>query len=138
MLDVDDIRLFLEIYEDAYTEDDLERYIEFFTKEIAAKLGIQLDDKLLGNPLFDQALLAGIACHLSKLNPELFTSPTKYEVGDTDLERADAYMSNIPNWCKTYAEAIEDLSANLDQISNVQVFRRKGLHRHPRWCHYIF
>lgn len=138
MLDVDDIRLFLEISEQDYCEDDLMRYIEYFTREVAAKIKVPINDKLLGNPLFDQAILSGIACHISKLNPQLFTSPTKEEVGDTNLERADAYMSNMPNWCNAYDEAIQDLISSYDDISNIKTFRRKGLSRHPRWCRYVF
>lgn len=138
MLTVDNLRVFLNLTEDDASNEELSTYIEYFSKEIAAKVGVPLDETLIENPLFDQALMAGIACHLSKINPELFTSPTKYEVGDTKLERAEQYYSKIPNWCDEYGNALEDLSANLDTIANVQVFRRKGLHRHPRWCHYIF
>ena len=58
MFTVDDIRGLLRLSVEECSDDELERYINLFTLQIAAKIGKDPnDEELLNSPLFDEALL---------------------------------------------------------------------------------
>lgn len=139
MLEPDDLRFLLNLNEDRFTNENLQLLIDLYTDKIVAKINM-LDpgSDALNSPLFDEALLSGIACHLSMMDPSIFLAPTKYEVGNTMQEWDDVNDANkrgIPSWCDRYAKALEDLSNSIADVKNVLVFRRRGLSAHPKWCH---
>lgn len=141
MLEPDDLRFLLNLDEERFSNENLQMLIDLYTDKIVAKIKmLDPDSDALNSPLFDEALLSGIACHLSMMDPTIFLAPTKYEVGDTSEEWDDVNDANkrgIPSWCDRYASALEDLSNSIADVKNVLVFRRRGLSAHPRWCHDI-
>lgn len=138
MLLVDDIRLMLNISEEDVSTETLQRYLDNYVLKIYEYTGGRVDcPKLINSPLFDEALLAGIACHLSMINPELVLFPSKYRVGDTEEEFSSAVLNNVPSWCSRYADALEALLRSFGEIKNLQRFRRRGMRTHRRWRHDI-
>ena len=143
MLTASDIRMFLHLTDDetdsSFMSDDvLNVYIEQYTNKIIDYVGPDIDQtKMLESPLFNEALLSGIACHLSMLNPELLYSPTEYEVGNTKEKYSDAILNKTPTWCSRYNSALEDLLDSLNEIKNLRTFRRRGLSSNRRYHHDI-
>lgn len=141
MLEPDDLRFLLNLSEDRFPNERLQMLIDIYTDKIVAKIKtLDPDSDAINEPLFDEALLSGIACHLSMMDPTIFLAPTRYEVGDTSEEFDDindAGKTGIPSWCDRYSSALEDLSNSIADVKNVLVFRRRGLSAHPRWCHDI-
>ena len=84
MLEPDDLRFLLNLDEERFSNENLQMLIDLYTDKIVAKIKmLDPDSDALNSPLFDEALLSGIACHLSMMDPTIFLAPTKYEVGDT-------------------------------------------------------
>lgn len=138
MLLVDDIRLMLNIDEEKISTETLQKYIDNYVLKIYEYVGGRVDcPKLINSPLFDEALLAGIACHLSMVNPELILFPSKYKVGDTEEEFSTAVLNDVPSWCSRYNDALEALMRSFNEIQNLQRFRRRGMRTHRRWRHDI-
>lgn len=138
MLLVDDIRLMLNIDEEKISTETLQKYIDNYVLKIYEYVGGRVDcPKLINSPLFDEALLAGIACHLSMVNPELILFPSKYRVGDTEEEFSSAVLNDVPSWCSRYNDALEALMRSFNEIQNLQRFRRRGMRTHRRWRHDI-
>ena len=138
MLLVDDIRLMLNIDEEKISTETLQKYIDNYVLKIYEYVGGRVDcAKLINSPLFDEALLAGIACHLSMVNPELILFPSKYRVGDTEEEFSTAVLNDVPSWCSRYNDALEALMRSFNEIQNLQRFRRRGMRTHRRWRHDI-
>lgn len=138
MLLVDDIRLMLNIDEEKISTETLQKYIDNYVLKIYEYVGERVDcPKLINSPLFDEALLAGIACHLSMVNPELILFPSKYRVGDTEEEFSTAVLNDVPSWCSRYNDALEALMRSFNEIQNLQRFRRRGMRTHRRWRHDI-
>ncbi len=138
MLLVDDIRLMLNIDEEKISTETLQKYIDNYVLKIYEYVGGRVDcPKLINSPLFDEALLAGIACHLSMVNPELILFPSKYRVGDTEEEFSTAVLNDVPSWCSRYNDALEALMRSFNEIQNLQRFRRRGMRTHRRWRHDI-
>lgn len=138
MLLVDDIRLMLNIDEEKVSTETLQKYIDNYVLKIYEYVGGKVDcPKLINSPLFDEALLAGIACHLSMVNPELILFPSKYRVGDTEEEFSSAVLNDVPSWCSRYNDALEALMRSFNEIQNLQRFRRRGMRTHRRWRHDI-
>ena len=134
MLLVDDIRFMLNLDEEDFPAENLQRYIDNYTLKIYEYVGGKVDcPKLLNSPLFDEALLAGIACHLSMIHPELILFPSKYEVGDTQEEFSDAVLKGVPSWCSRYNDALNALLKSFSEIQNLKTFRRRGLRTHRNW-----
>ena len=134
MLIVDDIRFMLNLSEEDIPNEDIQRYIDNYTLKIYEYVGGRVDcPKLINSPLFDEALLAGIACHLSMIYPELLIFPSKYRVGDTQEEFSDAALGKAPSWCSRYSDALDALLKSFVEIQNLQTFRRRGLRTHRRW-----
>ena len=138
MLLVDDIRLMLNIDEEKISTETLQKYIDNYVLKIYEYVGGRVDcPKLINSPLFAEALLAGIACHLSMVNPELILFPSKYRVGDTEEEFSTAVLNDVPSWCSRYNDALEALMRSFNEIQNLQRFRRRGMRTHRRWRHDI-
>jgi len=138
MLLADDIQFMLHLPETQISQDELQRYIDNYTLKIYEYIGGRVDcPKLINSPLFDEALLAGIACHLSMIRPELVLFPSKYRVGDTEEEFDDSVLGNIPSWCSRYNDALDALLKSFSEIQNLQRFQRRGLRTHYRWRHDI-
>ena len=134
MLLADDIRFMLNLKEEDISNEDLQRYIDNYTLKIYEYIDGRIDcPKLINSPLFDEVLLAGIACHLSMIRPELLLYPSKYRVGDTQEEFSDATLGRMPSWCSRYNDALEALVKSFSEIKNLQVFRRRGMRTHRRW-----
>lgn len=134
MLIVDDIRFMLSLSEEDIPNEDIQRYIDNYTLKIYEYVGGKIDcPKLINSPLFDEALLAGIACHLSMIHPELLIFPSKYRVGDTQEEFSDATLGKTPSWCSRYSDALDALLKSFVEIQNLQTFRRRGLRAHRHW-----
>lgn len=134
MLLADDIRFMLNLAEEDVPTEDIQRYIDNYTLKIYEYVGGGVDcPKLINSPLFDEVLLAGIACHLSMIHPELVLFPSKYEVGDTQEEFSSATLKGIPSWCSRYNDALEALLKGFSEIKNLRTFRRRGLRTHDYW-----
>lgn len=134
MLLADDIRFMLNLTEEDFPTEDIQKYIDTYTLKIYEYVGGRVDcPKLINSPLFDEVLLAGIACHLSMIHPELILFPSKYEVGDTQEEFSSATLKGIPSWCSRYNDALDALLKSFPEIKNLQTFRRRGLRTHRRW-----
>ena len=100
MLLTSDIQFMLNLTEDDIPTEDIQRYIDNYVLKIYEYVGGKVDcPRLINSPLFDEALLAGVACHLSMIRPELVLFPSKYEVGDTQEEFSDAILRNMLSWC---------------------------------------
>lgn len=134
MLMADDIQFMLHLTDDDIPREDIQRYLDNYILKIYEYIGGRVDcPKLINSPLFDEALLAGIACHLSMIRPELVLFPSKYRVGDTQEEFDDSVLGNIPSWCSRYNDALEALLRSFTEIQNIQRFQRRGLSTHYRW-----
>lgn len=134
MLLADDIQFMLNLTDDDIPIEDIQKYLDNYTLKIYEYIGGRVDcPRLINSPLFDEALLAGIACHLSMIRPELVLFPSKYRVGDTEEEFDDSVLGNIPSWCSRYNDALEALLRSFTEIQNIQRFRRRGMSTHDRW-----
>ena len=134
MLFANDIQFMINLSENDISLDDLQKYIDNYTLKIYEYIGGRIDcPKLINSPLFDEALLAGIACHLSMVSPELVLFPSKYRVGDTEEEFDDSVLQNIPSWCSRYNDALDALLKSFSEIQNLRTFRRRGLRTHRKW-----
>ena len=134
MLTADDIKFLLKLPED-YASDDLDKYISIYKSKICAYIPDVDCETISQSPLFDEALLSGIACNLSMVNPELIYSPSEYKVGDTEEKYSDNLISQIPSWCGRYNSALEALLSEYTEIKNLRTFRRRGLSTNRRYHH---
>ena len=77
MLEVDQARLFLRIKKEDIPDDELKQYLNYYTLVILDQLGdiAKQDEHITETPLFDQTLLAAIACQLSLTDVEIIHSP---------------------------------------------------------------
>ena len=131
MLEPDDLRFLLNLSEDRFPNERLQMLIDIYTDKIVAKIKtLDPDSDAINEPLFDEALLSGIACHLSMMDPTIFLAPTKYEVGDTSEEWDDVNDANkrgIPSWCDRYSSALEDLSNSSKELEGAIEYTQKAL-----------
>ena len=117
MLIVDDIRFMLSLSEEDIPNEDIQRYIDNYTLKIYEYVGGKIDcPKLINSPLFDEALLAGIACHLSMIHPELLIFPSKYRVGDTQEEFSDATLAKF----KAIESTPDDENADVGRLWDIR------------------
>ena len=123
------------------TEESINRYIEVIKGNIISTLNITDEEKLeelKKNPLFAEAILAGVACHLQMLRPDLLTIASDYKVGNTEETYPDNIWDKLPTWCDRYQSALDSLTVLLSEFKSVETFRRKGMNRRPDWWHYGF
>lgn len=139
MLSVSDVRTILRISDNAkITDDEIQAFITRYIRVILSELGqsFATDDTLLNNALFEECLLAIIACQLSRTNIEMIHSPSEYKVGDTTLKYNNTSMGlygTIPSWCDYYANLLSALSDKSSELQNVRVFRRHGMSCREGW-----
>ena len=123
------------------TEESIDRYIEVIKGNIISTLNITNEEKLeelKKNPLFAEAILAGVACHLQMLRPDLLTIASDYRVGNTEETYPDNIWDKLPTWCDRYQSALDSLTVLLSEFKSVETFRRKGMSRRRDWWHYGF
>lgn len=123
------------------TEESINRYIEVIKGNIISTLNITDEEKLeelKKNPLFAEAILAGVACHLQMLRPDLLTIASDYRVGNTEETYPDNIWDKLPTWCDRYQSALDSLTVLLSEFKSVETFRRKGMSRRRDWWHYGF
>lgn len=123
------------------TEESIDRYIDVIKGNIISTLNITDEEKLeelKNNPLFAEAILAGVACHLQMLRPDLLTIASDYKVGNTEETYPDNIWDKLPTWCDRYQSALDSLTVLLSEFKSVETFRRKGMSRRRDWWHYGF
>lgn len=143
MLQVDDVRLFLRLDEEDINNDDLKKYINYFTKTTLSRIGInaQKDPKILDNPTFQDAVMAAIACRLSLTDLDIIHSPSDYKVGDTEESYKNTSFGNygrIPSWCDQYNALLAVLSSQYALLTDLKVFRRHGMSVRRKWCRDLY
>lgn len=143
MLQVDDVRLLLRIDEEDMCDDDLKKYIDYFTKSTLARIGLnaQQDPEVFENPTFQEAVMAAIACRLSQTDLDVIHSPSDYKVGDTEESYKNTSFGNygqIPSWCGQYDALLSVLSSQYAALIDVKVFRRHGMSVRRKWCRDLY
>lgn len=138
MLQVDDVRLLLRLEKDDITDEELSKYITYFTKTTLARIGInaQQDPTVLENPTFQEAVMAAIACRLSQTELDIIHSPSDYKVGDTEESYKNTSFGNygkIPSWCGQYDALLSVLSSQYASLMDLKVFRRHGMSCRRKW-----
>lgn len=138
MLSVNRARLLLRLDEEDVPDEDLQEYIEYFTMTTLGRLGVsaQTDNSIHENPLFQEAIMAAIACRLSLTDLNVIHSPSGYKVGDTEEDYQNTSFGNygkIPSWCDLYENLLASLSSEYNDIANLQVFRRHGMSVRRKW-----
>lgn len=143
MLTVDSARLLLRLDSEDINDDELQKYIDHFTLSTLSRLGLsaQQDPSILNNPLFEDAVMAGIACRLSLTDLDIIHSPSAYKVGNTEEDFKNTSFGNygkIPSWCDQYEKFILALSNQYANMQDVQVFRRRGMSVRRKWCRDLY
>jgi len=139
MLRPTDIRTVLRISDDEdLTDDELQTFITRYTRVIMSELGQSFtqDTELLNNALFEECLLAIIACQLTRTNIGIIHSPSEYKVGDTTLKYNNTSLGlygNITSWCDYFNNLLSALSDKSMDLQNVRVFRRHGMSCREGW-----
>lgn len=140
MINASDIKTILRIKDNAISDEELDSYIERYTRVIMSELGswAQQDETLYNNPLFEECLLAIIACQLTRTNIGIIHSPSEYTVGDTTLKYNNTSLGlygTITSWCDYYNNLLSSLSDKQPNLLNVQVVRRHGMSSRCGWWH---
>ena len=140
MINASDIKTILRIKDNAISDEELDSYIERYTRVIMSELGswAQQDETLYNNPLFEECLLAIIACQLTRTNIGIIHSPSEYTVGDTTLKYNHTSLGlygTITSWCDYYNNLLSSLSDKQPNLLNVQVVRRHGMSSRCGWWH---
>lgn len=143
MLSVNKARLLLRIDKDDIDDEDLQTYIDYFSQTTLSRLGLgaQRDTSILDEPVFEEAVMAAIACRLSLTELDVIHSPSGYKVGDTSEDYKNTSFGNygqIPSWCDMYENLLNSLSSRYKDLANVQVFRRTGMSVRRKWCRDLY
>lgn len=143
MLSVNKARLLLRIDKDDINDEDLQTYIDYFSQTTLSRLGLgaQRDTSILDEPVFEEAVMAAIACRLSLTELDVIHSPSGYKVGDTSEDYKNTSFGNygqIPSWCDMYENLLNSLSSRYKDLANVQVFRRTGMSVRRKWCRDLY
>ncbi len=138
MLDVDQVRLFLRLKKEDISDEDLKQYINYYGLVILDQLGdvAKEDDHIMDTPLFDEAIMAAIACQLSLTDIDVIHTPAEYKVGDTSekyTNTSQGLYGEIPSWCSRYDDLLSSLVDKYVDMKNLQVFRRKGMSVRRKW-----
>lgn len=138
MLTVDRVRLLLRIDDEDIDDKELAQYIDHFTKSIISRLGLNAaqDPNLISNPTFEDAVMAAIACNLSKTDLDIIHSPSGYKVGNTEEDYKNTSFGNygqIPSWCNEFEKLLGVLSGQYASLNDIQVFRRRGMSVRRKW-----
>ena len=138
MLSPSDIKIILNIEDEDIEDSLLKTYINRYTRVIMSKLGdwAKTDNSLYNDPLFEECLLAIIACQLSRTNIEMIHTPSEYKVGNTTLKYNNMGLyGSISSWCDYYNSLLSSLTSRNTELRNVQVVTRHGMSCHPNWWH---
>lgn len=140
MLSPSDIKIILNIEEEDIEDSTLNLYIERYARVIMSELGdwAKKDTSLYDDPLFEECLLAIIACQLSRTDIGMIHSPSEYTVGDTTLKYNNTSLGlygSIKSWCDYYDSLLSSLISRSPELRNVQVVRRHGMSSRLRWWH---
>lgn len=140
MISATDVKTMLRIKDTAITDEELTSYINRYTRVIMSELGswAQNDQSLFNDALFEECLLAIIACQLTRTNIGLIHSPSEYTVGDTTLKYNNTSLGlygTITSWCDYYANLLSSLSDRQPDLLNLQVVRRHGMSSRCNWWH---
>lgn len=138
MLTASKVRTFLRIEEDELSDEDINNYINHYSARILAEIGsaAQQDPDIQNNALFQDTILAGIACQLSRTDISIIHHPSKYKVGDTQEDFTNTSMGlygSIPSWCDEYSSLLSSLVQQYHEIKNLQVVRRRGMSVRRKW-----
>jgi len=138
MLDVDTARLLLRLEEEDICDDELQKFIEHFTLTTLSRLGpaASQDSEITDDPVFQEVVMAGIACRLSLTDLDIIHSPSGYRVGNTEEDYKNTSFGNygkIPSWCDQYESLLGTLSGKYAQMLDMQIFRRKGMSVRRKW-----
>lgn len=140
MITADDVINILQIKPNSITNDEIDAYIKRYTLVILSELGdwAKQDNNIINDPLFEECLLAIIACQLTRTRIQMIHSPSEYTVGDTTLKYNNTSMGlygNIQSWCDYYQSLLSSLVNKNAQLKHVHVVRRHGMASTPRWWH---
>lgn len=143
MLTVENVRLLLRIDEEDMDNDELKKYIDHFSKSILSRLGANAaqDPSIINNPTFEDAVMAAIACNLSKTDLDVIHSPSDYKVGNTEESYKNTSFGNygqIPSWCDEFEKLLGVLSGQYASLNDIQVFRRRGMSVRRKWCRDLY
>ena len=138
MISPRDVRTVLRIHEDDISDEELSLYITRYTAVIMSELGETAieNNQLYNDPLFEECLLAQIACLLSRTDIEMIHTPSEYKVGDTTLKYNNTSMGlygGITSWCDYFNSLLSSLSNKDGKLQNLQVFRRHGMSSRCGW-----
>lgn len=140
MISAKDVKTILRIKDDRIADNDLDAYITRYSRVILSELGswAETDPAIYNDPLFEECLLAIIACQLSRTNIGIIHSPSEYTVGDTTLKYNNTSLGlygNISSWCDYYQNLLSSLSDRQPNLVNVQTVRRHGMASTCKWWH---
>lgn len=140
MITAKDVKTILRIEDDELEDSELDAYIKRYTGVIMSELGdwAKQDQSLFNDPLFEECLLAIIACQLSRTDVDLIHAPSEYTVGDTTLKYNNTSMGlygTITSWCDYYNNLLSSLLNKQSNLLNVQVATRHGMSSRCGWWH---
>ena len=143
LLTVDRVRLLLRLDEEDMDDGEVKSYIDHFTKSVISRLGLNAsqDPNIANNPTFEDAVMAAIACNLSKTDLDLIHSPSDYKVGNTEESYKNTSFGNygqIPSWCDEFEKLLGVLSGQYASLNDIQVFRRRGMSVRRKWCRDLY
>lgn len=138
MIRASDVKNILRIDDEDIDDEDLEAYITRYSRVIMSELGswAKEDSSIYNDPLFEECLLAIIACQLTRTDIEMIHAPSEYKVGDTTLKYNNTSMGlygAIPSWCDYYKALLNSLSTKNNKLQHLQVVRRHGMSVRCNW-----
>ena len=106
-----------------YTEEQIGKYIDHFTDSIQRRTGAT--DTTDG--LFQDAVLAAIACKISRDDKSALSDPNKVVIGNYSEEKESRFFrNNDPSYCDLAQEALTELVNSLNKSFGFKVFKRQG------------
>lgn len=119
---VEYVRQLFNILEENVPDREIEFLLEHYTKYFT-ELYPKADTE---SPLFEQAVLLSIACHLYKTNPTSITTPVMYYV-DEVREKFELNFDKAGNtWCDLANAAINDLKKQTFGYYGIAAYDRPG------------
>lgn len=138
MLTPSEVKINLRIYDEDITDSDVQTLINRYSRVIMAKLSAEDDQDFYNDPLFEECLLAAIACQLTRTDIEMIHTPAEYKVGDTTLKYDNTSMGlfgNIESWCDHYNSLLDALSDRHADLKHLYAVRRHGMSSRCGWWH---
>lgn len=140
MLTTEKVRTFLRIDESELSDEEITQFIDHYTLRIIAEIGdvAKTDENIQESVLFQDTVLAAIACQLSRTDISIIHTPSEYKVGNTTEKFNNTSLGlygNILSWCDEYDSLLSSLIDEYSEIKNLQVFRRRGMSCHRKWAH---